>query len=353
MQNSNDPPWNAAWPDTLDPSPYESEIPADRVSLRMARGIRMLSDTRKISFEQLIADKWSTRSELADRILPDLIEAAQRYGDDLPRQAAEVLAHWDRCTDADSRGALLFLNWSDRQARQRLRRGRLRATVRSARAPDHAAGSGRSEGSGERMPDAARDMLANYGAFDRPWGSVMRLRLGAVDLPASGGPGRIGVFNAIDYAPVNGTRAANFGASYTAVVSFDDPARAKCCPRTAELAARFDAFERPIAVTVGGHAARCLANASAGAGEPRESRALLGLLQSAAMLSAVERFEERRYPRRRTCGSAFSRTGVTPPRTRSSSQRRISRRRAVLSSTNAGICPSASMAMPRASLVAG
>ena len=56
----------------------------------------------------------------------------------------------------------------------------------------------------------------------------MRLRIGAVDLPASGGPGRLGVFNVIDYAaPADGTRAANFGGSYTALVSFDGPSRAK------------------------------------------------------------------------------------------------------------------------------
>jgi acyl-homoserine-lactone acylase len=229
VQNSNDPPWDAAWPDTLDPAPYEGEIPADRVSLRMARGIRMLSDTRKISFEQLVADKWSTRSELADRILPDLLEAAQRYGDDTAKQAAEVLAHWDRCTDADSRGALLFLNWSDRQ-------GAVNGYAESgfARAFDlrepltTPAGLVDPKAAVSALQDAAHDMLANYGALDRPWGSVMRLRLGAVDLPASGGPGRLGVFNVIDYAPLqSGTRAANFGASYTALVSFDDPVRAK------------------------------------------------------------------------------------------------------------------------------
>src|SRR6202034_4932566 len=108
VQNSNDPPWNAAWPNTLDPAPYASEIPAERVSLRMARGVRMLSETEKISFDDLIADKWSTRSELADRILPDLLEAAGRYGDELARQAAQGLAHWDRGAKAHTPGGGRF-----------------------------------------------------------------------------------------------------------------------------------------------------------------------------------------------------------------------------------------------------
>jgi acyl-homoserine-lactone acylase len=56
----------------------------------------------------------------------------------------------------------------------------------------------------------------------------MRLRIGSVDLPASGGPGRLGVFDVIDFAPLaNGTRVANFGASYVALVSFDRPTRAQ------------------------------------------------------------------------------------------------------------------------------
>lgn len=229
VQNSNDPPWNAAWPTTLDPSPYAASIRADGVSLRMARGIRMLAETRKISFEQLIADKWSTRSELADRILPDLIEAAQLDGDDLARQAADVLAHWDRCTNADSRGALLFLNWSDRQqAVNGYASAGFARPYELHRPLTTPAGLANPRAAAAALSDAARDVMASYGSLDVSWGQVMRLRIGAVDLPASGGPGRLGVFNVIDYAaPANGTRTANFGGSYTAVVSFDSPSRAK------------------------------------------------------------------------------------------------------------------------------
>src|SRR3984957_16927933 len=117
VENSNDPPWDAAWPNVLDPAPFANAIPlvpSASTMLRAARGIHMLSEDRKISFDQLIADKWSHQSELADRVLPDLIEAAVRYGDDLAKRAAAVLAHWDRTTNADSRGALLFLDWAQR-----------------------------------------------------------------------------------------------------------------------------------------------------------------------------------------------------------------------------------------------
>ena len=56
----------------------------------------------------------------------------------------------------------------------------------------------------------------------------MRIRVGGTDLPASGGPGRLGVFDVIDFAPTaNGTRTANFGDSFIAVVSFARTPRAK------------------------------------------------------------------------------------------------------------------------------
>jgi acyl-homoserine-lactone acylase len=52
--------------------------------------------------------------------------------------------------------------------------------------------------------------------------------MGNVDLPASGGPGRLGIFDVIDFAaPEHGTRVANNGDSYVALVSFEQPVRAK------------------------------------------------------------------------------------------------------------------------------
>ena len=48
---------------------------------------------------------------LADRILDDPIAAARASGSTLAREAAAVLAAWDRTTDTDSRGGVLFALW--------------------------------------------------------------------------------------------------------------------------------------------------------------------------------------------------------------------------------------------------
>jgi len=228
-QNSNDPPWNAAWPATQDPKPYANQIASDAVSLRMEQGVRMLAQTPKISFDALEQMKWSDRSELADRVLPNLLEATQLYGTDLAKQAAGVLAAWDRTTLADSRGALLFLDWVDRKGA---------ATAYSASGFAHPydltrplttpSGLADPKAAAAALDAAAKDMLTTTGALDTPWGKEMRIKTGGVDLPASGGPGRLGIFDVIDFTPpANGQRTATFGDTYIAIVSFDKPSHAK------------------------------------------------------------------------------------------------------------------------------
>ena len=229
VQNSNDPPWNAAWPTVIDPAPYANEISPRMQRLRGERGIRMLGETPKISFDDLIAKKWSTRSELADRILPDLQEAVQLYGTDLAKQAVSVLARWDRTTQADSRGALLFLNWSDRPG------GASGFPVAGFAHPydighplTTPSGLADPKAAAAALDAAARDMIATFGALDKPWGEAMRIRWGDKDLPASGGPNRLGVFDVLDFdRGKDGVRAADNGDTWVALVSFDGPARAK------------------------------------------------------------------------------------------------------------------------------
>lgn len=229
VQNSNDPPWDAAFPALVDSDPYRSNIAANVVSLRMERGIRMLGEQAKISLDQLLADRWSTRAELADRLLPDLQRAVADHGSELARHAMGVLSRWDRTTDAESRGSLLFLAWSDRLNQPNGYTAAGYAVPFDVAHPlTTPAGLADPAAAVAALESAATNMLKTQGSLDAPWSSVMRLKWGGRDLPASGGPGRLGVFNVIDYAPLDhGVRIANFGSSFVAAISFDSPTRAK------------------------------------------------------------------------------------------------------------------------------
>ena len=231
VQNSNDPPWDSQrGRRCLMASPIRHRLQPQRVSLRMARAIRMLGQSNKISYQQLIDYKWSTRAELADRVLPELLDAVDQSGDDLAHQAAAVLRNWDRTTNADSRGALLFLAWSKQPGSVSGYLARGWATPFDIAAPLTTPAGIADHGAAVAALDAAaKEMLKTTGALDTPWGQMMRLRIGDVDLPASGGPGLLGVFNVIDYDDphADGTRSADFGASYVALVSFERPIKAK------------------------------------------------------------------------------------------------------------------------------
>ena len=109
-QNANEPPWLMTLP-RLDRAKFPAYVAPTGDALpqmRTLRSLRMITEDQKISYEQLLAKKHSTRMELADRVLPDLLEAA---GD---TDAGRVLAKWDRHTDVDSRGAVLFQLFVDR-----------------------------------------------------------------------------------------------------------------------------------------------------------------------------------------------------------------------------------------------
>jgi acyl-homoserine-lactone acylase len=229
VQNSNDPPWNAGWPSVLDPGPYANAISPKLQRLRSERGIQMLAETPKISFDNLIAMKWSTRSALADRILPDLQEATQLYGTDLAKQAAGVLAHWDRTTQADSRGALLFLDWSDRPgAATGFPAAGFAKPYDIAHPLTTPSGLADPKAAAAALDAAARDMIKTQGALDAPWGETMRIRWGDKDLPANGGPNRLGIFDVLEFGPaLSGKRPAVSGGTFVALVSFDGPSKAK------------------------------------------------------------------------------------------------------------------------------
>ena len=49
--------------------------------------------------------------ETADRLLDDLIPALRQAGSQQALKVADVLENWDRQTNADSRGAVLFAAW--------------------------------------------------------------------------------------------------------------------------------------------------------------------------------------------------------------------------------------------------
>ena len=224
LQNANDPPWTTTFPAVLNPNNYPPYMSPRFMGLRAQRSAKMLLEKPKISFEEMIADKFSSRLELADRVLDDLIVAARKEGSEIGRQAADVLSAWDRQTEANSKGAVLFAAWA-----RSMPPSKLFATLWNENSPLDTPKNLADPASAVKVLEAAATTVKLlYGALDVPWGEVARLRYGNVDLPVSGGPGLFGIFRVIDLIPAKDGRFQQFlGDSYIAAIEFSNPVRAK------------------------------------------------------------------------------------------------------------------------------
>ncbi|HEX6693905.1 MAG TPA: penicillin acylase family protein, partial [Longimicrobiales bacterium] len=230
LQNANEPPWTTTLPVQFDEKRYPMHLaPQPFMTLRAIRSARLLSEAPKLTLDEMIALKHSTRSEEADHMLEDLIAAARRTGTPLAREAAGILEAWDRSFDADSRGAVLFLEFAqdfNRRAASGQRAFDAQWTIRAPLAtPDGVADPA---GAARMLDAAAQRVRDRYGRLDVPWGETHRLRRDSVDLPANGGPGELGIFRVVDYDSTSATSStAVDGDSWVAAIEFSRPVRAR------------------------------------------------------------------------------------------------------------------------------
>ncbi|OKH20905.1 acylase [Hydrococcus rivularis NIES-593] len=224
LQNANDPPWTTTFPLALNPDDYPAYMaPRGVMNFRAQRSARMLAEDEKISLKEAIEYKHSTRMELADRILDDLIDAARRSNKASVRQAVQVLQAWDRQADADSQGAVLFDFWTQEMDFPNSfaipwRENAPRVTPDGLKDPQKAVTA---------LETASAKVKAAYGKLDIEWGEVFRLQYGTVDLPANGGFGDLGIFRVVNFeSGDNGRFYSVDGDSYVAAIEFSNPVKA-------------------------------------------------------------------------------------------------------------------------------
>ncbi len=223
LQNTNDPPWTTTFPAAIKADNYPSYIAPRFMDFRAQRSTRMLFEDDKITFDEMVEYKHSTRMELADRILDDLIPAAQKQGSKLALRATDVLEAWDRQANADSKGAVLFAAWAeqmdwDKTFSKPWNENSPLTTPDGLADPKIAVAT---------LEAVAAKVEKTYGALDVAWGDVFRLAVSNKNLPANGGSGNLGIFRALDFAPASEDRfQAVAGDSFVAAIEFSQPVRA-------------------------------------------------------------------------------------------------------------------------------
>jgi acyl-homoserine-lactone acylase len=201
-QNENEPPWTMTFPQ-LDRSKRRVRC-ANRRSASTDADAPLASDDHRGSEGELRpADrqKHSTRMELADKVLPDLLKAAAGT------EAGRVLEKWDRQTDVDSRGGVLFQLFIDKsfQGTGGIA-DKLRVKYDPARPLESAYGLADPASAATALSVAANECKRLYGALDVRWGDVFRFASGRADLPGNGGAGGSGLFRTIAYTRHEGNR---------------------------------------------------------------------------------------------------------------------------------------------------
>lgn len=225
LQNANDAPWTTTFPAAIDAAKYPPYMAPRGMSLRAQQSANLVEAGPKLTFDEMVTRKMSTRMLLADRVLDDLLPAAKTAGG-VAAEAAAVLEKWDRCADATSRGAVLFEAWYRRAVRSMGAGGVFAKRWSEAEARTTPSGLRDAAAAVTALVGAANDVRQLWGALDVPWGDIHRLRIGTYDLPANGGPGDLGIFRVVNYHddPKATTPArkqiADGGDSYVAVIEF-------------------------------------------------------------------------------------------------------------------------------------
>jgi acyl-homoserine-lactone acylase len=222
VQNTNDPPWTSTYPTILKPASFPPYTSVGRSELwRTTRSLRMLTENAKISFDDLKTLKHSTRLEMADRTVDELVRAAEQSDDPKAKRAGEVLKAWDRQAEADSRGALLFETLAPKLEFQ--------TPLDLLKPFDTPRGlKGSPTELAKLLAQAADATEKKYGAIDAPWGDWRRLKIADVDLPANGASGSLGAFRVFNYAPASTSkRGAVMGDTFVCLVEFGNPLRAR------------------------------------------------------------------------------------------------------------------------------
>lgn len=189
---------------------------------RPQRAINLIKDNPSISFDQLIEYKLNTGMETAGRFLDDLLKAVELFPDSMSLKAAGVLKKWDRKTECNSRGALLFAQWFDKINNNMFK---VQWDIENPVAtPD---GLKDEKEAARLLSEAASEVLSKYGSLDIAWGDVNRFRMNGFDYPANDGPDKYGIFRTLFFIQDGDNKNRQIaGETYFAVTEFGKKVRA-------------------------------------------------------------------------------------------------------------------------------
>lgn len=225
VQNANDPPWTSTFPQAIEADDYPAYFAPEGMDFRPQHSMRLMLQDEEISFGELVAYANDTSSEVAFRILPELVPLLLERGHDRLNEAGRILEAWDGQTLADSRGAVLFHNWV-------VAMNYGRSIFAERWSPDAILGTPRGLADEDAAIRAMHEVIAAMDQAGQPldvtWGEARRIIYGPHNLPSSAGSGLIGSFRVGGWRGTGepGVMANVAGNSYVAAIEFGERVQA-------------------------------------------------------------------------------------------------------------------------------
>lgn len=234
LQNANDPPYTNTLPTVLDPNDFASHIAPNNMRFRPQRAARLMHEEDSISFDRLVALKHDNKAELALRLHDDLLALKDQTTDSLVLAAIDVMTKWDGSYDANSLGALLFMEFANTWASEEQTSPYLLSNLLNEpwsfndpiNSPDGFVNSDEIIGV---IRKAAKNQLTKYPALEIPYGNYYKLKMGDLEYPGTGGPQYLGVFRIMitTIPSKEEIKYANFGDTFVLVLEMGKETKAK------------------------------------------------------------------------------------------------------------------------------
>jgi len=228
LHNENDPFHFTNLNEVLAPEDYPSNFPKPRLRQRSQHSLSLIHNDDEFTLEEVVNRKHSMKMLLADQLKDNLLTTLKIAAlNDEAQKAILHLEEWDNTVRADSKGGVLFQEWFIKYARS-MGKQELFAIPWSFEEPmTTPSGIADKVKAVAAFKKAIVNLNEQYDTWDLAWGDIHRIRLGEIDLPASGGPGGLGCFRVLWFTEAeDGKRKVRGGDGWQLAVEFSDPPRA-------------------------------------------------------------------------------------------------------------------------------
>jgi acyl-homoserine-lactone acylase len=233
LQNANDPPFINTLPIVLDPDDFASHIAPNNMRFRPQRAARLMHEENSISFDRLVELKHDNKAELAIRLHDDLLALKDQTSDSLVLAAIDVMTKWDGSYDANSLGAMLFMEFTNTWAEEKqISPYGLGNELKDPWNPNDPINTPDGFVDYDEIVDiirkATENHLTKYPALEIPYGDYYKLKMGDLEYPGTGGPQHLGVFR-IMYTSLGeeGQFIGDFGDTFVLVIEMGEEITAK------------------------------------------------------------------------------------------------------------------------------